>query len=815
MANLVLQNNTKSKSTDITLKVNGSSDWKISNNNGTFIINSTNNLLSIDTDGNVKIHEGHLFLDGATTKSANNTTQVVFRQKQSDGSMLEHIALSSKDDAFVINPASNSTTSQVVLYLRADKTSLLPSSLKIDKNLTVTGTSTLTGTVYIKSGASATATLAGPTAAGTFTFPNTGGTFVTHATRGTAVGGAAQPVYIASTGRATVLSSTVGGTTRPTYLKAGVIEPITSVAVAYGGTGATTAVNARANLGTAPGWETSATTAAASGWYRIAQSTAGIQNCMGIFEIVGAVSGARSAVTITASTSYGRNAHVQALAVSHYSTSSITKARIVYHTTYTDNYAYLEVYNASAKALPIKVTCVGGKGWSAVAPSTAGSIPSGYTSSEITLSNNTITAGYFNGSGASLTSLNANNISSGTLAVARGGTGKTTGIDAANYFMNSLGTGNLTPVDADYYISQHVGGGTTTTTYHRRPMSALWAYVKGKMNVTNSRPTLAWGTTSTVGTVAGTALKVTMPANPNTDKKVEQSRSTTADYRPILMHSGHKAYGTDPGAATAETYYHESVAISPSSGMLRATQMAATKFAVNTKNSGYYLRDSTDTAYPGVYDNGSSLWIGSVRTTAKHHRGATYISSGHDGSAGNTSIYVSVPNAANDGASNYLVFHRGYLNVADATHGTLAIARGGTGMTSNPSLLVNLGSTSAASVFAASPRPGITGTLGVAHGGTGHSSWTENRIVWSNGTTSLTAGNHYADADHIHINGTAVPDTAFKVSGAAFITSFMNCGALFVGKNNDAAGHSYTGWGTAKPVGNVPAGLGRVYFQVI
>ena len=56
---------------------------------------------------------------------------------------------------------------------------------------------------------------------------------------------------------------------------------------------------------------------------------------------------------------------------------------------------------------------------------------------------------------------------------------------------------------------------------------------------------------------------------------------------------------------------------------------------------------------------------------------------------------------------------------SDVTSGTLAVARGGTGVTANPSLLVNLGSTSAASVFAASPRPGVTGTLPVARGGTG------------------------------------------------------------------------------------------------
>lgn len=55
----------------------------------------------------------------------------------------------------------------------------------------------------------------------------------------------------------------------------------------------------------------------------------------------------------------------------------------------------------------------------------------------------------------------------------------------------------------------------------------------------------------------------------------------------------------------------------------------------------------------------------------------------------------------------------------DITSGTLAVARGGTGVTANPSMLTNLGSTSAASVFAASPRPGVTGTLPIANGGTG------------------------------------------------------------------------------------------------
>ena len=61
-------------------------------------------------------------------------------------------------------------------------------------------------------------------------------------------------------------------------------------------------------------------------------------------------------------------------------------------------------------------------------------------------------------------------------------------------------------------------------------------------------------------------------------------------------------------------------------------------------------------------------------------------------------------------------------STSNITSGTLAVARGGTGITSNPSMLTNLASTTAASVFATSPRPGVTGTLPIANGGTGATS---------------------------------------------------------------------------------------------
>lgn len=72
--------------------------------------------------------------------------------------------------------------------------------------------------------------------------------------------------------------------------------------------------------------------------------------------------------------------------------------------------------------------------------------------------------------------------------------------------------------------------------------------------------------------------------------------------------------------------------------------------------------------------------------------------------------------------------------------GTLTVAKGGTGITSNPSMLVNLGSTTAASVFAASPRPGITGTLGLGNGGTGATTWSaarQNMKIYVSGYDTL------------------------------------------------------------------------------
>lgn len=90
--------------------------------------------------------------------------------------------------------------------------------------------------------------------------------------------------------------------------------------------------------------------------------------------------------------------------------------------------------------------------------------------------------------------------STGVLNTEAGGSG----------LINKLSTSSATPTDADYYISQYSGGGTSTTSYHRRPHSALWTYIKGKADGTyaaNSH-THNYAGSSSVGGSATSAVKL-------------------------------------------------------------------------------------------------------------------------------------------------------------------------------------------------------------------------------------------------------------------------------------------------------------------
>lgn len=129
-------------------------------------------------------------------------------------------------------------------------------------------------------------------------------------------------------------------------------------------------------------------------------------------------------------------------------------------------------------------------------------------------------------------------------------------------------------------------------------------------------------------------------------------------------------------------------------------------FRVGTNNNVFVIRDddtkvafsSNNNFFATVTHDGVAKWLGNANTATKLATARTITANLASSTAGSF-----------DGSANITV----------GVTGTLPIANGGTGLTSDPSMLVNLASTTATSPLQASPRPGVTGTLPIANGGTG------------------------------------------------------------------------------------------------
>ncbi len=106
----------------------------------------------------------------------------------------------------------------------------------------------------------------------------------------------------------------------------------------------------------------------------------------------------------------------------------------------------------------------------------------------------------------------------GVIDAAHGGTGQTSLLNSANALINALDNGTSTPVDADYFIT----GGATT--YHRRPMSALYTYMKGKMDsIYQAKGTVPMASSTALGGVkVGSGLTIA------SDGTLNHSNSITA-----------------------------------------------------------------------------------------------------------------------------------------------------------------------------------------------------------------------------------------------------------------------------------------------
>ena len=113
----------------------------------------------------------------------------------------------------------------------------------------------------------------------------------------------------------------------------------------------------------------------------------------------------------------------------------------------------------------------------------------------------------------------------------------------------------------------------------------------------------------------------------------------------------------------------------------------------------------------------------------------------------------------------------------DITSGTLPIARGGTGLTASPSMLVNLASTTADTVLEASPRPGVTGTLPIANGGTGATTAAAALTALGAAASSHSHSDYMTKADPTGTGSLSMNRKASTTTGTNSTTLGTNCSA--------------------------------------
>ena len=174
--------------------------------------------------------------------------------------------------------------------------------------------------------------------------------------------------------------------------------------------------------------------------------------------------------------------------------------------------------------------------------------------------------------------------------------------------------------DAQLLISS-ASGSAQHHMYIRRltstPTWLSWTKVLTEDDVAAKTTSLSFGSTSIIATINDNDIKVTMPANPNTDTKVTQGVSTTGNWRKILLGAQNTSTkNADVSAQTNTAYVTTSIEAQANTGYIGTT--------------GYYLYD--DTAAYGNFKRatkGTATTIGSAQMTVGNATAANNADNAH------------------------------------------------------------------------------------------------------------------------------------------------------------------------------------------
>lgn len=153
------------------------------------------------------------------------------------------------------------------------------------------------------------------------------------------------------------------------------------------------------------------------------------------------------------------------------------------------------------------------------------------------------------------------------LPTTKGGTGTNAASKSAltSSLINSLSTESSTPVDADYYVSQYQNGGTSNTSFVRRPVSALWEYIKNKISSVLGLTDSAYsGKAATAGTAdkavadkSGNDIETTYATKTETEEAISNSVDQTYSSTSTKAQSGvavNEAFKTRETSTSDDSY---------------------------------------------------------------------------------------------------------------------------------------------------------------------------------------------------------------------------------------------------------------------
>lgn len=149
--------------------------------------------------------------------------------------------------------------------------------------------------------------------------------------------------------------------------------------------------------------------------------------------------------------------------------------------------------------------------------------------------------------------------------------GTVTSITPGNGLLNGTGTSAITSsgtLNLNYgtsasAVSATAAAGSANTVSRSDHVHSI--------SVVNDTINLSRNTETTIATIAGTAIKIKLPASDNTDAKVKQSASTTSNWRKVLLHYKDDATSTTAVTdSTNQVYATVGISVQPSTNTLRA-----------------------------------------------------------------------------------------------------------------------------------------------------------------------------------------------------------------------------------------------------